>query len=113
MLHVLALSALAVMLRHPELLSDDGDLMMGYMPAPPPALPTPLSKVDVEVMSPDFQMTLGRAPDHSQVQIPQNGQFYFRRNRGLNYSKLIFSCILNTLLLISVNLLARPNFLRC
>ncbi|KAJ4445504.1 hypothetical protein ANN_12184 [Periplaneta americana] len=48
MIHVLALSVIAVVLRHPEMVDDS---MMG------PALPTPLSEVEepiVEIISPDM-----------------------------------------------------------
>lgn len=70
MLHVLTLSVLAVMLRHPELMLGDGS-SGGYMMGggggggalPPhqqaPALPTPLS-VDVDFQSTDVKFSLGQ-----------------------------------------------------
>lgn len=118
MLHVLALSVLAVVLRHPELMVEDNDWMMGSMGAPAPALPTPLSsEVDVEVMSPDFQLTLGRAPDHSQSHIPANGPFYFRRQRALNYRDLNIGVVITfctfaiTLLMVFGAIRGKPSYL--
>jgi hypothetical protein len=52
MMHLLALSVIAVVLRHPEMVEDS---MMG------PALPTPLSEVEepvVEIISPNLQLSL-------------------------------------------------------
>jgi hypothetical protein len=52
MIHLLALSVIAVVLRHPEIVEDS---MMG------PALPTPLSEVEepvVEIISPNLELSL-------------------------------------------------------
>lgn len=51
MLHVLALSVMAVVLRHPELLDQD----------PGSVLPTPLSEVDnvnIEISGPNLEVTM-------------------------------------------------------
>jgi hypothetical protein len=55
MINLLALSVIAVVLRHPEMLEDS---MMG------PALPTPLSEVEepvVEIISPNLELNLKHA----------------------------------------------------
>ncbi|XP_075220590.1 lysosomal-associated transmembrane protein 4A isoform X2 [Lycorma delicatula] len=119
MLQVLALSVLAVMLRHPELMIEDSELMMGPVVASPPALPTPLSsEVDVEAI-PEFQVTFARVPDHSQshpLHAP-NIPFYHRRSRALNYRDLnvgvvvLFCTFAITLLMVFGAIRGKPLYL--
>lgn len=60
MLHVLALSVIAVVLSHPELMTGPEQQNINA----PPVLPTPLSEVDFENdMDSDIRLTLGHAPD--------------------------------------------------
>lgn len=66
MIHVLALSVIAVVLRHPEMVEDSMD----------PVLPTPLSEVEepvVEIISPNLGPTIElslkpQEPDDTRIQ---------------------------------------------
>lgn len=83
MIHLLALSVIAVVLRHSEMVDD---LMMG------PVLPTPLSEVEepvVEIISPNLELSLEpQDPDDTRHQTSFSTAHGYRdifTRRSLNH----------------------------
>ena len=98
MLHVLALSLIAVVFRHPEMLDDS---VMG------PVLPTPLSEVEepiVEIISPNLGPSIElslkpQEPDETRRQAAfatAHGYQDMFTNRSINSRKLLQFLIMKT-----------------